>query len=325
MGYLLAAKELLKYRYPSIVHGILRVKQLIKQQSKPNNIGDITPLWSIFLTYTCTSDCSYCVQNYSFERGRKDSPLKGMLAPEIWLRLNDVPGKSESIVITGGEPFLYKKLEDFLEGLSGFRKVQVVTNLTIDPSEVVARLRTITTHRVLFECSYHEQAIDFQSFMARVNLIKEEGLLGSVRIVDINATRTSNYIKSFALNGIKIQTLYQVGMKGKEVLVMNNPEASNLYRKPPVLCRTKLVLFAPNGDVYNCHTKLYWGDSASSFGNVASGFSIPDDYCICHDYGYCHPCQIGYIDIKTNDVMNETGRKYRILPSNPPPRVIKSR
>jgi hypothetical protein len=323
MGYLLAAKELLKYRYPSAVHVILRVKQFINR-SESKDVCKISPYWSIFLTYSCTADCSYCVQNYSFKSGRKDSPLRGILPPESWLLLNDLPNRPYSIVITGGEPFLYKRLADVLIGLSGFSQVQVVTNLTLDPAEVVEKVRSVDT-RILFECSYHERAIDFEIFLARSTLIKEAGLLGSVRIVDVDSARTRKRIKDFALNGIKVQSLFQVGMKGDHVLVMSNPEASNLARKPPVLCRTKLVLFAPNGDVYNCHTKLYWGDSSSTFGNITTGFSIPDEYCVCYDYGYCHPCQIGYMDIKFHDFSDETERKYRILPSNPPPGVVKSK
>lgn len=324
MGYLLAVKELLKYRYPSMVHIILRVTQFINRSESKDNC-EISPYWSIFLTYSCTADCSYCTQNYSFKNGRKDSPLRGTLSPESWFLLNNLPDKPEGIVITGGEPFLYKGLADVLVGLSGFRQVQVVTNLTLDPAEVVEKVSSVTTHRVLFECSYHERAIDFELFLTRANLIKEAGLLGSVRIVDVDSARTRKSIRKFALKGIKVQSLCKVGVKGDEILATSNPEASNLYRKPPVLCRTKLVLFAPNGDVYNCHTKLYWGDTASSFGNITTGFNIPDDYCICHDYGYCHPCQIGYIKIIKKDKHIPAEQGCHLLPSNPPSGVVESR
>lgn len=283
MGYLLAAKELLKYRYPSLVNVILRVKQLInRNQSK--SACEIQPYWSIFLTYSCTADCFYCVQNYSFKTGRKDSPLKGKLSPENWLLLNNAPNRPTNIVITGGEPFLYNGLEKLVAGLSGFKEVWIVTNLTLDISDVIENLKKVKHHRIIFHCSYHVAAIDFETFLARVILIKKAGFLGSVRIVDVEYAKTKQYIKKFATHGIKIQSLFRVGMKDQEVLVTSNPEASNLYRKPPVLCRTKLALFAPNGDVYNCHTKLYWNDYASSFGNIITGFNIPDDYCVCHDY-----------------------------------------
>jgi len=324
MGYLLSAKELLKYRYPSVVHAIQRARQVLNQLGTKNNSEPI-PYWSIFLTYACTTDCLYCTQNYSFKNGRMDSPLKGTLPPESWLLLNDLPNRPEGIVITGGEPFLYKRLADVITGLSGFRQIQVVTNLTLDPLEVIEKVRSVTTRRVLFDCSYHDRAIDFKIFLSRVNLIKEAGLLGSVRIVDVNPAKTRKYIRNFSLKGIKVQSLFQVGMKGDEVLATSNPEASNLYRKPPVFCRTKLVLFAPNGDVYNCHTKLYWGDTASSFGNITTGFSIPDDYCICHDYGFCHPCQIGYINIIERDNHTPAEKSCHVLFSNPPSGVVESR
>jgi sulfatase maturation enzyme AslB (radical SAM superfamily) len=324
MGYLLAAKELLKYRFRLIIPYIEKARLILSR--RPRNMDEeISCLWSILINYSCTTDCSYCVQNYSFKNGRRDSPLKGKLFPKDWLSLNDIADRPDTIVITGGEPFLYKELADVIAGFSGFRQVWVVTNLTLDVTEVINKLRSITSHQILFHCSYHETGIDFDEFLSRAIFIKNAGLLGSVRIVDTDSAKTKKYIKDFAMHDIKIQSLFRVGMKDDEVLVMSHPEASNLSRKPPVLCRTKMVLFAPNGDVYNCHTKLYWGDTASSFGNLKTGFEIPDEYCICYDYGFCHPCQIGYMDIKPLDLNEAEKKKYRILPSNPPSGVVKSR
>ncbi len=323
-NYLLAAKELFKYNNPSVVRLIQEARQAMDRKATAGS-DEVVPLWSVFLIYKCTTDCPYCIQNYSFKNDRTDSPLKGSLPPESWLLLNDLPNKPEGIVVTGGEPFLYKKIADVLAGLSGFKRVQVVTNLNIDPSKVVERLSNITTHKVVFECSFHEASIDFHTFLARAKMIKDAGMLHSVRVVDVDHARTKKYIKDFALNGVKVQALDQVGMNGDDVLVLSNHEASNLVRKPPVLCKTKLTLFAPNGDVYNCHTKLYWADKAASFGNITTGFKIPEGYLSCSDYGFCQPCQIGYMDVKPLNALDDMGRIHHILPSNPPPTVVNSR
>ena len=108
MGYLLVIKELLKCRYLSVAHVIQRVRQILTRLSIRDN-DEISPHWSIFLTYARAANCPYCVQNYSFINGRKDSPLKGTLPPESWLLLNDLSIRPESVVITGGESFLYRK------------------------------------------------------------------------------------------------------------------------------------------------------------------------------------------------------------------------
>ena len=323
-NYLLATKEIFKYNNPSVVRLVQKARQVMDRTATASS-NEVLPLWSVFLIYKCTTDCPYCIQNYSFKNDRTDSPLKGSLPPESWLLLNDLPNKPENIFVTGGEPFLYKKIADVLAGLSGFKHVQVVTNLNIDPSKVVERLSTVTTHKVVFECSFHEASIDFHTFLARATMIKNAGMLHSVRVVDVDHARTKKYIKDFALNGIKVQALDQVGMKGDDVVVLSNHEASNLVRKPPVLCKTKLTLFAPNGDVYNCHTKLYWADKAASFGNITTGFNIPDHHLACSDYGFCQPCQIGYMDVKPYVAQDSMGRIHHILPSNPPPTVVQSR
>lgn len=324
LRYLLVAKELFKYNNPAIVRLVQNTRQrLHRSETAPEN--EILPLWSVFLIYKCTTDCPYCVQNYSFKNDRTDSPLKGSLPPEAWWRLNDIPNKPEALVITGGEPFLYKKLGDVLIGLTGFKQIQVVTNLNIDPTSVVERLSKITAPKVSFECSYHEESIEFETFLSRAKMIKNAGMLGSVRVVDINPLRTKRYIKAFGLNGIKIQSLDQVGQEGDKVFAPSNHEASNLVRKPLVLCRTKMVLFGPNGDVYNCHTKLYWADKGATFGNIATGFHIPEDYLSCSDYGFCQPCQIEYMDVKELNPEDALIANLRILPSNPPSTVVASR
>ena len=283
--------------------------------------AEVEPLWTIFPIYNCTATCSYCIQNFSFVNGRMDSPLRRTLPPEIWLKLNAIKDKPESLVISGGEPMLYKGLADIIEGLDTFKKITVVSNLTLDVTELVERLRSIKSHKVLFECTYHDEAISFETFVSRALILQEAGLLGSVRMVDVNSEKTLEHIGRFADYGLKLAALYEIGYKDGKALVYENEEASNLIRKPPVLCETSCTAFGPTGDVYNCHTKLYWDDKQSSFGNIVSGFEIPDGYYVCHDFGFCNPCQIGYMDVRS---VNETaGIKIneKVLLSNPPKHV----
>lgn len=317
--------RVLRYKFRTLFNVIGKIRASIHNGFKVSAAEEsIPPYWSAVLIYNCTANCSYCVQNFSFENGRKDSPLKGFIEPQHWLKLNEISNKPDTFVITGGEPFLYKRLMEVLEGLTTFKTIQVVTNLTLDVGKHIDRLKKIKTHRILFECSYHDSAIDFEKFLSRALLLKEAGLLGSVRIVDVDEKKTISCIKKFADHGINMIPLFQVGKKDDgEISSFANPESSDMVRKPPVLCKTNLTLFSPDGYVYNCHTKLYWNDRQSSFGNIETGFEIPDDYVICHDYGFCNPCQGGYIDIKKVDISN-FDKKYRVLYSNPPPGVVKS-
>lgn len=283
---------------------------------------EVSPFWSMFITLKCTSNCSYCVQNYSFIRGRKDIPSRGILKADQWIKINSIKNKPESLVIQGGEPLLFKELLYVLEGLHTFKQIQVITNLTRNIESIAKRINSIRTHCVKFECSFHENAIDFETFIRRVLTLKEAGLLGSVRMVDVNHRKTLTYIGKFADYDINLLPLYQVGFteEGK-LAVYSNEEASNLVRKPPILCKVAQVLFSPNGDIYNCHTKLYWGDQRSSFGNLVTGFEIPDGYYVCHDFGFCNPCQIGYMDIKKIDNDKNIKINEKTLFSNPPPGV----
>jgi hypothetical protein len=144
-------------------------------------------------------------------------------------------------------------------------------------------------------------------------------------MVDVTPSRTLRYIKKFADHDLELMPLYQVGFKDGKLSVFCNKEASNLIRKPPMLCKVSLVLFSPGGDLYNCHTKLYWGDRKSSFGNILTGFEIPDGYYVCHDYGFCHPCQIGYMDVREINEGKGIKVNEKVLLSNPPKEVQPSK
>ena len=175
MGYGLVLKELFKYRFKAVVNLVEKIRLFLSGNLHKNE-AEVSLLWSILITYACTTDCYYCVQNYSFKNGRKDSPLKGKISAEDWLLLNKIPERPEMIVITGGEPFLYKDLAKVIAGLSGFLQVWIVTNLTIDVIETISKLKSINTHKILFHCSYHETGIDFDIFLSRVLQIKNAGL-----------------------------------------------------------------------------------------------------------------------------------------------------
>ena len=51
-------------------------------------------------------------------------------------------------------------------------------------------------------------------------------------------------------------------------------------------------LFAPNGDIYNCHYKVYTNhkEKLGNLFNEEVGVHIPRDYFLCEDFGFCNPC-----------------------------------
>ena len=251
--------------------------------------------------------------------------MRGTIDAKDCARINDIHDKPEHLVIQGGEPLLYKDLHIVLEGLTTFKQIQVLTNLTLDVTEITRKVSSIRSHKVLFECSYHEKAVDFNIFVDRALTLKQAGLLSSVRMVDIDPKNTLRFIARFADYGLSLVPLYHLDFQGGRLSVYSNEKASNLIRKPPVLCNLSQVLFSPSGDIYNCCTKLYWGDRQSSFGNIVADFEIPDGYYICHDFGFCNPCQIGCMDVRELDASDGIKVNKKVLSSNPPQGVQPSR
>ena len=317
------------YLYLATIYGARKFKRILKTYlpekifNKLDTRHSLKPYWSIQVTLKCNADCSYCIQGYSFNDGRKGIPEFNGLKPEEWLKIIEIKNKPDEIVIQGGEPLLYKGLNILLKGLHSFKKITVVSNLALDITQIAQDIKSINTHKVEIVSSFHPCVVDFDTFISRVLLLRDIGSLESVKMVDIDMKQSLQYTKRFAEHNIDLIIQPYIGDKEGEVYTHKRLEPSNYIRKPPVSCKTNLVLFAPNGDIYNCHTKMYWGDKGSSFGNLSGDYEIPEGSYVCHDYGYCNPCQVYFMEVSPVDFATNGTSNSKVLLSNPPDGLIK--
>lgn len=88
------------------------------QGNKNNSCMGAYNTLDIKLTDKCNGSCAFCIEKGG--RLSKESELNYLIN-----KVNTINPKS--VLILGGEPFMYKKLPEFLEGISG-REIYITTN-----------------------------------------------------------------------------------------------------------------------------------------------------------------------------------------------------
>jgi MoaA/NifB/PqqE/SkfB family radical SAM enzyme len=99
-----------------------------------------------------------------------------ILPPEDWLkvweRIRAAHGELR-IDILGGEPLLYPRFDELLEGLSKLHIVQATTSLAIPLDRLDSLLARILPGRVHFNASFHPEFTSLDDFLARIMRLKD--------------------------------------------------------------------------------------------------------------------------------------------------------
>ena len=247
--------------------------------------------------------------------------------------------KRKKISITGGEPSLHPDFAYILNNLDKDWKITVTSNFT-SPffNKDIKSLKQIKRRRNLkFNASYHFMYTPVEKFIENVIKVKKAGFfVHSLFIVahPAHIQRAQEYrdrlLKIHPI--VKLQRFF--GRHGGDLYPSENVcdivceqedgirnyeayrEGFNQAGKRDIHCRMKKVLFAPNGDIYNCHYKLYTGHK-DKFGSILDKdlhIVMPQDFFLCHDYGFCNPC-----DSEGHAFKNLEGKEFNIGQDNPVP------
>jgi len=119
----------------------------------------------LWITFRCNYKCSYCPIVTKFDFGSiygKDSERSS----EDWIEaLNKLP--TANIYLSGGEPFLYKELPDFINNQTKHKILGIVTNATVK-TDVYKRINK-KTHLNL---SFHSEFTNQEKFIAKIKELK---------------------------------------------------------------------------------------------------------------------------------------------------------
>lgn len=280
--------------------------------------------YGVFLNLNCSLPCEYCVQKitlphvpiarYPIVSGRQWVDALNSIAGRTRKRFLRAP-KKRKISITGGEPSLHPDFVYVLNNLDKNWKITVTSNFSSPFFEKDIRsLKEIKRRSTLkFNASYHFMYTPIEKFMENVMKMKKAGhIVHSLFLVAHPAHMKE--IEEYRNRLLKIHPVVKLqrffgrhegslypsedaydivceqedGIRNYEAY----REGFNQTGKKDVYCRMKKVLFAPNGDIYNCHYKLYTGHK-DKLGNIFDKdvhIVMPQDFFLCHDYGFCNPC-----------------------------------
>jgi MoaA/NifB/PqqE/SkfB family radical SAM enzyme len=280
--------------------------------------------FGVFLNMGCSLRCEYCVQRISLPH---QPVVSYPIVPgrEWVLALNSITGrtkrrnllitKKKKLAITGGEPTIHPDFPYILNNLDRNWKITVTTNFSSPFFEgKAAGLRQIKPRKELkFSGSYHFLYAPFDKFVENVLKVKKAGLIVHILfVVGVpGRMKEAEHYKNELLKihpEVKIQrflgyhdnALYPLPADKYDIEydqqdgIFNYVEYERGFGqrgRSSIYCHMNKVLFAPNGDIYNCHYKLYTGHK-DKLGNLfdEARISVPQGYFLCGDYGFCNPC-----------------------------------
>jgi MoaA/NifB/PqqE/SkfB family radical SAM enzyme len=256
----------------------------------------------------CNYRCSYCVQKHAEGvGGPDDDELQAGL-----LTLGRLPGSWE-IKISGGEPFLLKRLPEVARYLAkAGHTVSLLTNMSA-PLAVIARFIDAAGDSLrTFSCSYHEEMVDLDEFIAKATTLREViELLPKAsfvvnHVVQPGSVKTAAELRRrFEAAGLKFypQLMRIDGAPARYSLVdrwylhrlfsdLAGPAGMNRgYSHFGETCHAghRYFIIHPKGDAYTC----YPGKRASSgfLGNIYKGsLQLNKEPLVC-PYAVC-PCTV---------------------------------
>jgi MoaA/NifB/PqqE/SkfB family radical SAM enzyme len=286
--------------------------------------------WYAALITACNYRCSYCTFDDTMFRvtGAKRRVPYPMLKPAQWIEaLNAIGNRPDYLIFTGGEPTLYSGFCEVLKGLRGYA-IKINTNLSFDVDRFIDELGWGS--QVIERCyaSYHPEYHVLDSYLAASLKLRESNVAGEVMI---NIMARDNTVQAENEQHQVAERFRQEGFAtdygrtdfGDEYL----QSAFRVQRD--VLCDPGHIMFAPNGDIYDCLTKMYKKEKPR--GNIwtrqrNAGFeSIGHAWIRCSLFGQCNACQEKRQLIERNEFDRLTALSINLSRQQPQPIMLAPR
>lgn len=234
----------------------------------------------IYLTLECNLKCLYCVNDC---HGDIPKGLFSTVPAEKWIEA--INREKRDVIFTGGEPTLYPGLIDVLNGIDPKIHIKLYSNLMWSPKVMDRYIHEISRDVELY-LSFHSSSKNPQRFIDNAIKLKQSGKFNAV-VHTVDTPENREFIET-ALEQFKEHhiTLIVDDDQGEVY-----DEASSQEFRKSVICSKKLILISPNGDRFQCVSKMV--RAADPLENIFDG-PLNDPLVVrdCDDYGYCAPCDM---------------------------------
>lgn len=256
-----------------------------------------------YLTDFCFLKCPYCITDHNgtqFTSGKEEKFYA--LPVEKWLEAFSRIQFPEGVVPTlqGGEPFLYREIWRIIE--ESPTPIDILTALP----PVVKRKKFLELSSLKnlnrgaaypnVRVSYHIGQNKIEDLAPRVADLQDIMSIG-IYLVDHPdfADEAERAREICDKHGVFFKTKEFLGYHDGKLYgnYLFDDAAVGYVTRPVVSCRNSVLIVAPSGDVYRCHSDLYHKRNEFKVGNISdANFKVADTHQPCFVYGLCSECDI---------------------------------
>lgn len=254
----------------------------------------------VFLTLSCNLRCSYCINTF-----QENLKARKLISGKSWVAgLNRLCSRLDlPVTLQGGEPSLHPDFIYIINNLKPDLPIDILTNLQFDIDEFIA---SVDPRRLIrnapyasLRVSFHPQTMDLEETVRKTLKLRNAGF--SIGIWSLRHPAHQRLIATARTLCRKLK----IDFRTKEFLGDHNGKLYGTYAykgacagryKKTVRCKTSELLIDSAGGIFRCHADLYGGKNP--IGSILDDdFRIKEGFRICHDYGFCNPCDV---KVKTN-------------------------
>lgn len=239
---------------------------LVRNVTAKGNHACINAIWEI--STKCNYSCPYCIN----EVNKKNFGDCGFPEAKRWATAWNRIEEELIINITGGEPFLWEGLIDFIYLLEEDKRVRVKTNGSLDLLEFVQKVPPQKCIQITM-CYHPSQQVSLQHFIGKVMLLKNRGfnvnvnyvaypeqiwiipeLLRKFRdydiVMNVDTYRPNGATPYYSFNEAELEFLKQNTTDHRKAILEREKTSSR--------CNAGSGYFVvlPDGNVYRCLTKV---------------------------------------------------------------------
>ncbi len=265
-----------------------------------------------YLTDFCFLKCAYCITDHNgtaFTSGKENKYYA--LGVEKWLEAFSRIQFPDGVVPTlqGGEPFLYRKIWELIE--ESPVPLDILTALPPvvkrDKFKALSNLKSLNRGAPYpnVRVSYHIGQNNIEDLAPRVAELQDLVSIG-IFLVDHpgHPEESARARKICDEHGVLFKTKEYLGYwEGKLYGNYKFDDACvGHVTRPLVYCRNSVLIIAPSGDVYRCHSDLYHKRNDLLVGNITDpNFQVNHSHEPCAVYGLCSECDV---KVKNNHLQN---------------------
>jgi MoaA/NifB/PqqE/SkfB family radical SAM enzyme len=186
------------------------------------------------------------------------------------------------VQVTGGEPLLIPKANEFLKELSKTHKIILLSNISLLSKNM--DILDIPSDRMFYRVGFHPERCPVEVYSKNLNILRDHGKSFAVNYVLHPRHQTNGMSRAYVDFLIDTNTPYEITrFSGKwggvtyptkelsmqETELLSSHSKSNNFSTDPSIPGNSYMSIFPNGDIYQCSTKV------KKLGNIYQDIFMP--------------------------------------------------